>query len=365
MQGINGTVLCSALLLCITCSEAPGDAPASSAQPSAPMASADPSPAGETTSGDTAPPASPPESSPPAPVGGAATGGATSEEPQTPPASNAGAGVEVEPAPDQSSGGAGGAGALPVAQSAGCEAAAPLPSGPATLDVAGDQREYKVYLPSNYGEIDQVWPLVLALHPNGQRNGIDYWDSRGVAEAADRRAVVVAGVSALDDQDRQEWRYEPNKERNLAYVDALLEHVKQNLCIDERRIFVLGFSGGGSFSTVLGCLRDDYRAIASGSGILYFELLDMQPEECVGKPAAWVNFGSEESTNQRVELRDFWRRRNECDLAEAGGPDRGGDPPCSEYGCEAGRVVHCSHTGGHIWPEFGSQHAIDFFLEHE
>ena len=45
----------------------------------------------------------------------------------------------------------------------------------------------------------------------------------------------------------------------LAYVDALVSQLQSALCIDTTRIFSMGFSGGGSFSGMLGCDRTDIR----------------------------------------------------------------------------------------------------------
>ena len=62
------------------------------------------------------------------------------------------------------------------------------------------------------------------------------------------------------------WDWRGNLPADLAFFDALITRVKSQLCIDNKRIFSLGFSGGGSFSGVLGCRRTDIRAIASAGG---------------------------------------------------------------------------------------------------
>ena len=118
----------------------------------------------------------------------------------------------------------------------------------------------------------------------------------------------------------------------------------------------MGFSGGGSFSGVLGCHRTDIRAIASGGAVIYFE-----PEVCVGNPAAWVTIGDGELIPERSRFRDFWRTRNEC--ATASTPVA--PAPCIAYQCpDPNCPVHfCAHPGDHVWPGFGTQAAWQFFAQ--
>ena len=150
-----------------------------------------------------------------------------------------------------------------------------------------------------------------------------------------------------------DWRTEVAVDE--LYFDALLKRVTNNLCVDTRRIFSMGFSGGGSYSGVLGCTRTDIRAIAVGGAVIYFD-----PTACVGTPAAWVTIGDDELIPARAEYRDFWRTRNQC-TAETSPVD---PDPCVAYACPiAERPVHyCRHVGGHEWPTFGS-HAAWGFLQ--
>jgi poly(3-hydroxybutyrate) depolymerase len=249
-----------------------------------------------------------------------------------------------------------------LTRSVGCDAATPLKAGMGSVAFAGEEREFKLYLPDNYAQSAEPWPLVFALHPTGVKNGASYWDDKQLAEAAAGKAIVVGAASSKNGAGVQEWHLPENQQRNLAYFDALLALTQANLCVDTSRIFALGFSAGGGFASALSCLRDDIRGFASSGSNLHFELLTMKPEECPGKPAAWIDFGTGESQPGRALLRDFWRQRNGCDPNEAAGADLNASPPCSTYTCAGEAVVHCAHNGGHEWPSFGSAAAIDFFL---
>ena len=116
----------------------------------------------------------------------------------------------------------------------------------------------------------------------------------------------------------------------------------------------MGFSGGGSFSGVLGCRRTDIRAIAVGGSVIYFD-----PADCVGTPAAWITIGELELSAGREAYRDYFRDRAGCTESSMPTPP----DPCVAYeGCGAGTPVHyCQHPGDHIWPDFASEAMWSFF----
>jgi polyhydroxybutyrate depolymerase len=220
-----------------------------------------------------------------------------------------------------------------------------LAEGDGTLAVGGTMRSYRVRLPAGYTN-QRAWPLVLALHPNG--SNLEYWDGtdRPLRRVLSNAAILVHAAARTGD-----WR--DDLPADLAYFDALIERLKSGLCVDTRRIFSVGFSGGGSFSGVLGCLRRDIRAIATGGAVTYFD-----GKACVGSPAAWVTIGMGELIPARESFRDFWRTRNACQPATA--PTA--PSPCVAYACPPATPVHfCPHPGGHEWPAFGTEAVWSFF----
>ncbi|AKF03097.1 alpha/beta hydrolase family esterase [Sandaracinus amylolyticus] len=238
-----------------------------------------------------------------------------------------------------------------VARSTGCTSGEGLAEGEHRFTLGGLDRLYRLRLPEGYSR-DRAWPLILALHPNGGNAG--YWDGtsgdRAIRELAREEAIVLVAQAREGD-----WRGDLPVE--LAYFDHVIDELESTLCIDTSRIFSMGFSGGGSFSGVLGCMRDDIRAIASGGAVIYFDR-----EACVGEPAAWITIGAEELIDGRAQFRDFWRDRSGCDATSTAT-----DPaPCTAYdGCESARPIHyCQHAGGHVWPAFGTQAAWDFFHQY-
>lgn len=244
--------------------------------------------------------------------------------------------------------------------SQGCRTGQGLTDGEHTLVVGERERRYVLRLPENYAR-DKTWPLVFALHGNGGNTG--YWDSMGGdrdirATLKDEAILVVA--AAIDrkwrDYDAPRDTWPARIEEELEYFEAVLGELRSDLCIQEEAIFAMGFSGGGSFSGVLGCRRDDIRAIAVGGSVIYFDAQD-----CVGTPAAWVTIGEGELNSGREAYRDFFRDRAGC----GSGTQDTAPGPCVAYdGCGQGTPVHyCQHGGGHVWPGFGVEATWDFFKQ--
>jgi len=249
---------------------------------------------------------------------------------------------------------------VPPIGSAGCIDGAGIPAGENTFMLEGLSRRFIMRLPQNY-TADKPWPIVFALHGNG--GNTSYWDGtsgdRNIREVLKDDAILIV-AEAIDGQwrdynaDASTW---PARiESELLYFDTILNQAKENLCINEDAIFTMGFSGGGSFSGVLGCRRTDIRAMAVGGSVIYFD-----PADCVGKPASWITIGTQELVAGREQFRDFFRDLDGCDATSTATTPA----PCTAYdACNAATPVHyCQHPDGHIWPAFGSQAMWDFFSQ--
>lgn len=244
--------------------------------------------------------------------------------------------------------------------SRGCGLFEGLAEGEHTFELDGRTRRYIVRLPQNYVS-DEGWPLVFALHGNG--GSAAFWDvtsgNRNIREVLKDEAVLVI-AEAIEgnwrDYNAPQDTWPDRIESELRYFDEVLEQVKLGLCIDTDEVFTMGFSGGGSFSGVLTCRRDDYRAMAVGGSVMYFE-----PQDCTRATPAWITIGTEELVPGREAFRDFFRDQAGC--SETSTPV---DPaPCVAYEtCDVGTPVHyCQHAGDHVWPDIGSQAMWEFFKQ--
>jgi poly(3-hydroxybutyrate) depolymerase len=248
----------------------------------------------------------------------------------------------------------------PVFESEGCQSGAGLPEGENTFDLAGLSRRFMLRLPKGYPG-DRAWPLVFALHGNG--GSVSYWDatsgSRNIRKVLENDAILVVAEAINGnwrDYSAPESTWPEGIEKELAYFEEILKRTRKDLCIDNRSIFSMGFSGGGSFSGVLACRRTDIRAIAVGGSVIYFD-----EKDCVGDSAAWITIGTQEMNSGRAAFRDFFRDRAGCQSTSKAVPP----PPCVAYDdCALATPVHyCEHPGGHVWPDFGSQAMWDFFSQ--
>lgn len=243
--------------------------------------------------------------------------------------------------------------------SAGCtDGSNPIAEGEQTFMLEGRERRYVLRLPNGYDGAEP-WPVVFALHGNG--GSASYWDGtsgdRNIRAVLAEEAILVV-AEAIEGNwrdysaDRSTWPVRIESE--LLYFETIIGELRSRMCIDEREMFSMGFSGGGSFSGVLGCRRTDIRAIAVGGSVIYFD-----EANCVGTPAAWVTIGTGELSDGREAYRDFFRDRAGCDAASVATTPA----PCVAYeNCADATPVHyCQHPDGHIWPDFGSDAMWTFF----
>ncbi|MBK6518067.1 MAG: hypothetical protein IPM79_37865 [Polyangiaceae bacterium] len=269
-----------------------------------------------------------------------------------------GGGVAGGGGPGGGSAGSGGAGGGGPNVSPGCLGGAGLTEGEHTFQLEGLERRYVLRLPEGYSAA-VPWPVVLALHGNG--GSADYWDvtsgERNIREVLKSDAVLI--IAEAIGGNWRDYAADPSTwparlEQELAYFEEVLSQARNELCLNEDAIFAMGFSGGGSFSGVLGCRRPDIRAIAVGGSVIYFD-----PADCVHTPAAWITIGTEELAPEREAFRDFFRERAMCSETSMPTPPE----PCVAYdGCGGATPVHyCQHPDGHIWPDFGSEAMWGFF----
>ena len=330
----------SAALGLVACTETPGPAPASTA-------------GGASAAGSGGLPGGG--------AGGSEAGGAASQAGASGASVAGSAGTGGADAGEAGSGGQGGqAGSAPVdpdapQPSSACGSSEAPADGNHELQVGELARSYVLRKPESYSAT-KPWPLLLALHPNGSTSS--YWDGtsgeRAFRSLLADKAILVLPQSRENDMGDPDWR--GNVPLDLEYFDALLAELEGSLCIDLRRKYAMGFSGGGSFSGALGCYRSDIAAIAMGGAVSYFEEAD-----CVGKPAVWVTIGDQEAVQGRLDLRDFWRSYAGCQ--ETGSVAE--PATCTAYTCPdvTRQVQFCSHPGDHVWPSFGTEASWAFLSQ--
>lgn len=273
--------------------------------------------------------------------GGAVSGGE--------PGADGGTGGSPEPKPSE----------LPL----GCGVGKPRFEGTHTTLVAGKQRRYLVQLPSNY-DPSKSYPVLFGLHGAGG-NGESFASYFPLSAFWRDQAILVFPSALFYEVDgRTTWRF-PTEE-NLAFFDAMVTELTENLCVDRARIFASGFSSGGFFSNTLGCRRGDVvRAIVPVAG----GDRDFN-DACVGHAAVMVISSPLDTSDptggppgishheRGLRARDYFRVRNGCSEATVPLEPAG----CVQYqGCISGsEVVYCEHGSGHAWPNALHEPAAEF-----
>jgi phospholipase/carboxylesterase len=144
-------------------------------------------------------------------------------------------------------------------------------------------RDGVVYVPNGY-KPGTAMPLLIWLHGAGGQGNI----SANLSAMADEFGVIVLAP------DSREWTWGAILDRWGPDLDFLQRAMKQTVSrytVDRERVWLGGFSDGGSFSLSLGISYGDvFRKVFAGApGI-------MQPIEANGKPPIFLAHGRQDPT---------------------------------------------------------------------
>lgn len=237
----------------------------------------------------------------------------------------------------------------------------------ASIEHDGVTRTFRVHVPPSY-DADAPTPLVLMFH-GGFGSGRQLENGSGMSVVADREgflAVYPDGTGAV-----RTWNgggcCNPAARENVddvGFVDALLDHLESELCVDRARVFSSGMSNGGILSHRLACeLSDRIAAIAPVAGTIMIDPCTptrpvhvMQIHGTDDGHVPWEGgFGCGPSGADYTSVPDTlegWRTRNACD-ATTTETFAMGDGTCDGYeGCaDGGDTWLCAiEGGGHSWP---------------
>ena len=273
------------------------------------------------------------------------------------------------------------AGARAADRSRGC-GKAPGPPGERRIQVEGRTGAFIVSIPGRY-DSTRAYPLGFAFHGRN-RNHVDcqQTDCAGVQSVMGEQALLVYMQSLREPLDQQQggWEWPSEREDNVRFFQTVLSTMRDEYCVDPKRVFVAGGSSGGAFANLLGCrYADQLQAVAAVSGGW------LEDEACTGVPAALLLHGIDDPhvPIARGELaRESYRARQKCsatstppitDMHAAVRAARDAAPgvetaQCVDYqGCSPGSGLRwCEHSFGgydgttHGWPPVGGQLIWDF-----
>jgi polyhydroxybutyrate depolymerase len=232
-----------------------------------------------------------------------------------------------------------------------------------TKKIGGKKRDFLRFVPPGYMP-NKPLMLVLAFHGSGGDGERARASFKLEAEAAGKAIFIYPSAlpaAAGEFAGVPRWQLEKGSEDHQL-VDALLDDVQANYCIDRDRIFAAGFSMGARMTSILGCTRGDaLRAIApvapGGS--------EDDVKDCVGEVGVWMALGKKDDfhTPATKAIRDHFVTANGCATTTAAVTPA----PCVGYQtCKPDLpVVYCEHnegdTDGHVWPSFAPAGVWKFF----
>ncbi len=233
---------------------------------------------------------------------------------------------------------------------------------PTTFTVNGVERSFLITVPQSANR-NEPTPILIAFHGRTNSNERVKSYMRFEREAPEMIVVYPAG---LPNGGGYTWAGGPGAD--VAFFDALIEHIGAHVCIDMNRIYVAGHSLGAWMANSIACLRGD---IVRASGTVGGDGIGAN---CTGPAAGFIAHnpddtlspfaGSERIRQHRVE-------ENACTWETDPGPKL---LSCVRHtGCQSGNdVLWCPHEIDtdergeyypHTWPRGTGKSIVEFFRD--
>ncbi|MFA3877361.1 PHB depolymerase family esterase [Streptomyces sp. MMCC 100] len=158
-----------------------------------------------------------------------------------------------------------------VPSGTGTGTATPAPGIREQLRVDGDVRQYLLHRPASASAADGSRPLVVAFHGRGA-DAAELRAKTRLEKAATARGMLVAFPEGLGHgwgAGTRATKQRPDPDLDVRFTEALIEHLVRTERADPERVYVAGFSNGGSMALRMAAERPDLLAgAASVSGQL-------------------------------------------------------------------------------------------------
>jgi polyhydroxybutyrate depolymerase len=194
------------------------------------------------------------------------------------------------------------------------------------LTSGGREREYRLFVPDSYDGETRL-PVMFNLHGTGGNAAGQAQDS-GMELLAQEEGFIVIGLQGFQNS----WNVllnDPNAVDDVQYASDVLDDALQKVCVDERKVYATGFSGGARMSSRLACnLSERITAIAPVSGIRW-------TAPCTGRAVPVVTFHGladpqntyagmargDEWVESVEDALEGWANHNGCDEARDETPE--------------------------------------------
>ncbi|MES2796197.1 MAG: PHB depolymerase family esterase [Bacteroidota bacterium] len=164
------------------------------------------------------------------------------------------------------------------------------------IPVDGVSREFWVHVPISYNPANPT-PLVIMLHGTSG-NGYKFYDESGWKELGDEENIITVfpssgryDITYINDGSHKrttkwntvpdaEWIFDPGQTPldDIKFLKNMITAVKLQLNIDPKRVYLEGFSNGGSMASKCGVeMSDILAAVCSNAGSFYLDNITYMP----------------------------------------------------------------------------------------
>lgn len=131
----------------------------------------------------------------------------------------------------------------------------------------GSERYWLLTTPPEH-DGEKALPLVLDFH--GLLEGADvHAKNSALADYGAKNGFVVAVPNGTGSPVHWEVDVDRSENPDLVFVDALLDQLERDLCVDTSRIYATGLSNGAFLSSIVACtMSDRFAAVAPVAGLI-------------------------------------------------------------------------------------------------
>lgn len=207
-------------------------------------------------------------------------------------------------------------------------------------------RSFRIHVPPQY-DGNALLPLMFNFHGQGH-SGAQQEAYSGLVPVADDGGFILVSPDGWFQQWNIVGVYAEDGIDDVGAVEAMLEQIESQFCVDPGRVFAAGISNGAQMASQVACLLPGtFAGIAPVAGAVF--------QGCEGPPVAVVAFQGTADYNVFFEesapaVAD-WARYNGC--PEQPESERVGEQVVvdSYFGCEGAPVIfYTLEEGGHTWP---------------
>ncbi|RJU87052.1 MAG: hypothetical protein DWC02_03525 [Candidatus Poseidoniales archaeon] len=145
------------------------------------------------------------------------------------------------------------------------------------INVNGEDRTYRLSAPSS--DAGTLLPVIIAFHGGGGSTE-DFQQQSQFDQLGEEEKFIMAYAIAEEDRTAAEGEWYLNtaatsREDNV-YTEHIIENLSKAYCIDEDRLYAIGYSLGSMYTYEIACqLSHQFAAVASFAGTM-----PVNPETC-------------------------------------------------------------------------------------